>query len=198
MGLEGVTGIDPDADSGDVSEDDRPEGLLTASGLAGVLQDFGTNEQNARYLNFYLDGVSFDGGAPEPLSENLDGGVEVTSSSIVFDSEFTRERYGKAAVSDNISLESDRIDLLLDDNQTESDKALTLISSLEFDNGLSAVQSMTSSDVTDLDQPDLDKYDEYPESMFTNATELNEEKETFVFDAVAESDDSVEALAGYE
>jgi len=182
MGLVGIGG-------GDEGED------FSSGALAASMQNDGTNEQNADILNLYLDGATLLIGAPEPIESAR---TSEPVSTVIYNANFSRERYGKASVSDVISVESDRIGLLLDDNMGSEQKALALISSLEFENGLSAVQEMSDSDVTGLDQPDLDKFEEYPESMFTNATELNEEKETFVFDAVAESDDAVEALAGYE
>jgi len=57
---------------------------------------------------------------------------------------------------------------------------------------------MSDADVTDRDQPDLDKFENYPESLFNNAVLLNESKETFVFDAVAASDDAIQAFTSYQ
>ena len=185
MGLVGVGDDDDGEDGGDISN----------SALAESMQVDGTLEQNADILNLYLDGASLLIGAPEPIEAAR---TTEPVSSIIFNSNFSRERYGNSAVSDTISLESDRADLLLDGNQTDTEKALALISSLQFGNGLSAVQSMSDSDVSGLEVPDIDKFQEYPESMFNNATELSEEKESFVFDAVAASSDAVEAIAGYE
>jgi len=169
----------------------------SAPGLAQVMEDEGTRDQNANILNLFLDNTSLQGGAPAPITQFV-GTLDVTTSSVVFNGNFTRERYGKAAVSDNITLESDRRSLLLDDNQTEAQKALSFISALEFDTGLAAVQSMGDSDVTNRDQPDLDEYERYPESLFNNATLLNEPKETFVFDAVAASADATAAFTSYQ
>lgn len=169
----------------------------SAPGLAQVMQDEGTRDQNANILNLFLDNTSLQAGAPAPITQFV-GTLDVTTSSVVFNGNFTRERYGKAAVSNNITLEADRRSLLLDDNQTEAQKALSFISALEFDNGLTAVQNMSDSDVTNRDQPDLDKYEQYPESLFNNATLLNEPKETFVFDAVAASTDATQAFTSYQ
>jgi hypothetical protein len=101
-------------------------------------------------------------------------------------------------VNDKISLESDRISLLLDNNQSDAQKALSLISSLELSNGLSAAQNMSDGDVTGLTQPDLDLFENYPESMFNNAAQLNTAKETFVFDAIAASTDATQAFTSYQ
>jgi len=174
----------------DIEEEDASSGSLATS-----MQDEGSIEQNADILNLYLDGATLLIGAPEPIESAR---TTEPVSTVIFNNNFSRERYGKSAVDDLISVEEDRIDLLLDDNQSDSEKALSIISSLEFDNGLNAVQEMSDSDVADLDQPDLDKFEEYPESMFSNATELSEEKESLVFNAVAASSDAVEAIAGYE
>jgi len=169
----------------------------SAPGLAQEMQDNGTNDQNANILNLYLDNTALSGGAPAPITEFV-GTIDVSTSSVVFNGNFTRERYGKAAVSDNITLDVDRRSLLLDNAQTEAQKALSLISALEFSNGLTAVQNMSNNDVTSLDQPDLNVFESYPESMFTNATQLNTSKETFVFDAIAASTDATQAFASYQ
>ena len=176
---------------------DSGGGFKSAPGLAQVMEDEGTPDQNANILNLFLDNVTLSGGAPQPITAFV-GNIDVTSSSVVFNGNFTRESYGKAAVSDNITLEADRRLLLLDNNQTEAQKALSLISALEFDNGLTAVQNMSDGDVTNRDQPDLDVFTSYPESMFNNAAQLNTAKETFVFDAVAASEDATQAFTSYE
>jgi len=49
-----------------------------------------------------------------------------------------------------------------------------------------------------LTQPDLDVFENYPESMFNNAAQLNTAKETFVFDAIAASTDATQALTSYQ
>jgi hypothetical protein len=117
----------------------------------------------------------------------------------VFNGNFTRERYGRAAVQDPITLDSDKKSLLLSDNQTSPQKALAFIASLEFDNGLRVLQDeFSDSDVTSQTQPDLDKYNRYPESMFSNATLLNDAKETFVFDAISASEDATAAFTSFE
>ena len=185
MGLEGV--------GGGASEG----GFKAAPGLAQEMQDNGTNDQNANILNLYLDNTTLAGGAPAPITEFV-GSIDVSSSSVVFNGNFTRERYGKAAVSDNITLDADRRSLLLDNSQTEAQKALSFISALEFSNGLTAVQNMSDSDVTSRDQPDLDVFENYPESMFNNAAQLNSTKETFVFDTIAASTDATQAFTSYQ
>ena len=145
-------------------------------------------------MNLFLADASLLIGAPEPISAAR---TTEPVESLVFNSNFSRERYGKAAVQDDISLESNRISLLLDALQSDAQKALSLISSLEFSNGLSAVQSMSDGDVTGLTQPNLDVFENYPESMFNNAAQLNTAKETFVFDAIAASTDATQALTSY-
>ena len=168
-----------------------------APGLAQEMQDNGTNDQNANILNLFLDNTTLSGGAPAPITEFV-GTIDVSTSSVVFNGNFTRERYGKAAVSDNITLDADRRSLLLDNAQTEAQKALSFISALEFSNGLIAVQNMSDSDVTSRNQPDLDVFENYPESMFSNAAQLNTAKETFVFDAIAASTDATQAFTSYQ
>jgi hypothetical protein len=184
MGLEGIGG------GGDTNT------LLAAPGLAEVLQKDGKRGENANVLTLFLNNTSLEGGAPAPITQNV--GTIPISPTFVFNSNFTRERYGKAAVHPNISLQSDRISLLLDNNQTEAQKALSFISALEFDLGLSAVQAMTNTEVTNRNQPDLDKFEEYPESLFNNATLLNSTKETFVFNAIDASQDATAAFTSYQ
>jgi len=163
--------------------------------LAQLMQDEGTNVENAAILNLFLASSDLLVGAPPPIQA---ASTTEPVQSLVFNSNFSRERYGKAAVQDDISLESDRISLLLNSLQSDAQKALSLISSLEFSNGLSAVQSMSDGDVTSLTQPDLDVFENYPESMFNNAAQLNTAKETFVFDAIAASTDATQALTSYQ
>lgn len=185
MGLEGIGG----------GEDGE---LLAAPGLAQTLEDEGTNEQNANILNLFLDSVTLPGGAPAPITANV-GSIDVPSTSIVFNGNFSRERYGRAAVQDPVTLDADKKSLLLDANQTSPQKALAFIACLEFANGLRVLQNeFTDTDVTDQTQPDLDKFNRYPESMFNNATLLNDAKETFVFDAINASQDATDALVSYE
>lgn len=183
MGLEGIGGGNIDT-------------LLSAPALAEVLQKDGKRGENANVLTLFLNNTNLQGGAPAPITNNV-GKIPV-SSKFVFNGNFTRERYGKAAVHPNISLQSDRINLLLDDNQSEAQKALSFISALEFDLGLSTVQAMTDTEVTSRNQPDLDKFEEYPESLFNNATLLNSTKETFVFNAIDASEDATEAFTSYQ
>jgi hypothetical protein len=187
MGLKGLKDVTGSSDSGQ---------LRAAPGLAQVLQDEGTRDENANILNLFLNNTNLKGGAPQPITDNV-GSIPV-SSTFVFNSNFTRERYGKAAVSDNITVQSDRISLLINDNQSKEGRALSLISSLEFQNGLNAVQAMSNTQVTNTNQPDLDKFSKYPESLFNNATLLNSTKETFVFDAINASQQATDALASYE
>jgi len=172
------------------------EGATPPTGeLAQLMQDNGTNDQNADIVNLYLASSDLLVGAPPPIQA---ASTTEPVQSLVFNSNFSRERYGKASVNDKISLEADRISLLLDSNQSDAQKALSLISSLEFSNGLSAVQNMSDGDVTGLTQPDLDVFENYPESMFNNAAQLNTAKETFVFDAIAASTDATQAFTSYE
>jgi hypothetical protein len=53
-------------------------------------------------------------------------------------------------------------------------------------------------DVTGQTQPDLDKFNRYPESMFNNATLLNNAKETFVFNAIDASADATAAFTSFQ
>jgi hypothetical protein len=110
----------------------------------------------------------------------------------------TREAFGKGAVHPNAGTISNRKDILLNDQQSDEEIALSIISALEFTDGLSTVQSMTDNEVTSLTQPDLDVFENYPESMFNNAAQLNTEKETFVFDAIAASTDATQAFTSYQ
>jgi hypothetical protein len=184
MGLEGLG--DDGGDGG---------GDFSAPALADNLENVGTNEQNANVLNLFLSGASLLIGGPKPISQAR---TTEPVKSIVFNNNFSRERYGKAAVQDIISLDSDKRSLLLDNNQTEEQKALSFISALEFDNGLTVVQNMSNTDVTNRDQPNLDEFESYPESMFNNAALLNESKETFVFDAIAASTDATQAFTSFQ
>lgn len=163
--------------------------------LARILEQDGTDAQNANILNLFLNNATFTGGAPEPITANV--GRQQIDASFVFQNNFSRQRFGRAAVNSNIGLQSDRISLLLNNNQTSTEKARSVISSLSVSNGLSAVQSMSNTQVTNLTQPDLDKFDNYPEQLFNNAVQLNSTKETYVFDAIAASEDATTALAGF-
>lgn len=174
----------------------RDVDFLTGPEIADVMENIATRGENANILRLVLTNTSVQAGAPAPISDDV-GTIEIPPT-FSFDGNFTRERYGKAAVHPNIVLQSDRIDLLLDNNQTESQKALSFISALEFDLGLSAVQGMSDTQVTSRNQPDLDKFREYPESLFNNASLLNNAKETFVFDAVENSEDATEAFTSYQ
>jgi len=166
MGLEGIGGGGGD-DGG---------ALLAAPGLAQKLEDEGTNEQNANILNLFLDSVTLPGGAPAPITDNV-GSINVTSTSVVFNGNFTRERYGRAAVNDNITLEADKRSLLLDGNQTDTQKAQSILGALEFDNGVSAIQSMSIGDVTGTTPPaNIDSFNRRPDAMFTNTARLNATK----------------------
>jgi len=181
MGLEGVG---------------RDKNLLTGPEIAGVLETSGTRAENANVVRLVLDNTTVQGAAPAPISDFV-GTIDIAPT-FVFDTKFTRERFGKAAVHPNIPAQSDRIDLLLDNTQSESGKALGFISALEFDRGLSTVQAMSDTQVTNRNQPDLDKFQEYPESLFNNASLLNTTKETFVFDAIDSSDDATAAFTSYQ
>jgi hypothetical protein len=182
MGLKGIGGDDNQS--------------FAAGDLAQRMEDVGTIDQNAAVLNLFLNGANLLIGGPKPISQAR---TTEPVSSIVFNSNYTRERYGKSSVNDNISLDTDKKALLLDANQTNAQKALAFISCLEFDNGLRVLQNeFSNGDVTNQTQPDLDKFNRYPESMFNNATLLNDTKETFVFDAFNASEDATDALASFE
>jgi len=180
----------------DVGTESESKDLLTEPEIAGVLETSGTRAENANVLRLVLNNIAVRGAAPAPISD-LVGTIDIAPT-FVFGTNFTRERFGKAAVHPNIPAQSDRIDLLLNNNQSESGKALSFISALEFDRGLSTVQAMSDTHVTNRNQPDLDKFSEYPESLFNNATELNTAKETFVFDAIDSSDDATAAFTSYQ
>jgi hypothetical protein len=184
MGLEGVGGGEDEVQA------------FAAGDLAERMENVGTLVQNAAVLNLFLAGANLLIGGPPPISQAR---TTEPVSSIVFNSNYTRERYGRSAVNDNISLDTDKKSLLLDDNQTSAQKALAFIASLEFANGLRVLQNeLSNGDVTGQTQPDLDKFDRYPESMFNNASLLNDSKETFVFDAINASQDATDALASFE
>jgi len=186
MGLEGTGG------------GDEGGSLLAAPGLAQKLEDEGTNVENANILNLFLDNVTLPGGAPAPITTNV-GSIDVTATSIVFNGNFTRERYGRAAVQDPVTLDANKKTLLLDGNQTSPQKALAFIACLEFANGLRVLQNdFTDTDVTGQTQPDLDTFNRYPESMFNNASLLNNAKETFVFDAISASEDATAAFTSFQ
>jgi len=183
MGLEGL------------GEEDGTQ-VFAAGDLAQRMEDIGTRDQNSAILNLFLNGASLLIGAPKPISQAR---TTEPVSSIVFNSSYTRERYGRSAVNDDISLDTDKKSLLLDDNQTSAQKALAFIASLEFANGLRVIQNeFSDGDVTGQSQPDLDRFNRYPESMFNNATLLNNAKETFVFNAINSSEDATDALASFE
>lgn len=178
MGLEGVGG---DFSAGDLAEQMEKEG---------------TNSENAEILNLFLRGRNFSIAAPQPINQTQ---ITEPVSGITFNKNFSRERFGRAAVQDNVTLDSDKKSLLLNGNQTSAQKALAFIACLEFDNGLRVLQNnFTDTDVTGQTQPDLDKFNRYPESMFNNASLLNTAKETFVFDAINASQDATDALASFE
>jgi hypothetical protein len=131
------------------------------------MQEDGTREENANILNLFLSGADLLVGAPSPISaaqttEPVDG--------LVFNDNFTRERYGKAAVSDNIALESDRLSLLTDTNMSGVDQALAICAALEFDNAVSALNSGTASEFDSVDKPsDIDGFSRRPETMYINS-----------------------------
>jgi hypothetical protein len=184
MGLEGLGG-----ESGAGSDSSAPA-------LAGAMEDKGTNAQNADILNLVLANADLLVAAPPPV-----GAARTTEpvESLLFNSNFTRERYGRAAVNDKISLDSDKRSLLLNNNQSSAQKALAFIASLEFANGLRVLQSeFSDDDVTGQTQPDLDTFNRYPESMFNNASLLNTAKETFVFDAIDASADATAAFTSFQ
>lgn len=142
--------------------------------LAAVMQEDGTREENATILNLYLSGSDLLVGAPSPISAAQ---TTEPAGGLVFNNNFTRERYGKAAVSDNITLEADRRSLLLDSNQTNEQKAISILAALEFDNGLSAVQSMSEAEVTGTSPPDnIDFFSRRPVSMYRNTQALDAPK----------------------
>jgi hypothetical protein len=186
MGLEGTGG------GGDEG------GFLGAPGLAQKMEDDGTNSENAVILNLFLDSTTLSIGTPPPITD-FTGPLDAPSSQIVFNGSFTRERYGRAAVQDAVSLDPDKKTLLLDGNQTSAQKALSFIACLEFANGLRVLQNnFSDTDVTGQTQPDLDKFNRYPESMFNNASLLNTAKETFVFDTIAASEDATAAFTSFQ
>lgn len=167
----------------------------SAPALATKMEEDGNNDQNANIINLYLQDASLLVGGPQPIQA-----AQTTEPvrTLVFNGNFSRERYGEASVNDNISLQQDKIDLLLDNNQTEKEKALAFISCLKLQNGLNTVQAMSNGQVTNRTQPDLDILSNYPESLFNNAAELNSTKEDFVFDAIAASTQATQALTSYE
>jgi hypothetical protein len=184
MGLEGVGG----------GEDDTQ--AFAAGDLAQRMEDVGTVDQNAAVLNLLLAGANLLIGGPAPISQAR---TTEPVSSIVFNSNYTRERYGRSAVNDDISLDTDKRDLLLDPRMSSTQKALASIAALEFDNGLRVLQDeFSNADLTGQTQPDLDLFNRYPEAMFSNATLLNTNKETFVFDAIAASEDATAAFTSYQ
>jgi len=128
------------------------------------------------------------------------GGVLATIDAVTVATHpnLTRESFGKGAVHPNAGTIPNRKDILLNNQQSDEEIALSIISALEFADCLSAVQSMTDNEVTSLTQPDLDVFENYPESMFNNAAQLNTAKETFVFDAIAASTDATQAFTSYE
>jgi len=161
MGLEGV-GLEG------LGEEDTQ--ALPAADLAQRIEDVGTVEQNSAILNLFLNDSSLVITAPEPISQSR---TTEPVTNIVFNSNYSRERYGRSAVNDNISLDVDKKSLLLDGNQTSAQKALAFIACLEFANGLRVLQNeFTDTDVTGQTQPDLDIFNRYPESMFNNSTLL--------------------------
>jgi hypothetical protein len=169
MGLEGTGG------GGDGGGE-----LLSAPGLAQKLEDEGTNEQNANVLNLFLNNTALSGGAPAPITNSV-GSIDIATSSVVFNGNFTRERYGRAAVNGNIVLEADRRSLLLDANQTNTQKAQAILGGLEFDSGLSAIQSMSNGDVTGTVTPtNIDSFNRRPDAMYINTARLNAQKRDFL------------------
>jgi hypothetical protein len=161
MGLEGIGGGGDDG------------GFLGAPALAQKMEDEGTNSENATILNLFLDSTTLAIGAPQPLTPFV-GALDAPSSQIVFNANFTRERYGRAAVNDNVKLESDRRSLLLDGNMNNEGKARSILGALEFDNGLSAVQSMSAGDVTGTNTPiNIDNFNRRPDAMYLNTGRLS-------------------------
>lgn len=148
----------------------------------------------ANVLNLFLDGSSLNVSAPDPISS-----VTTTEpvGSVVFNSNYPRENFGKHVTSTNISKESDKASLLLDSNMNNVQRAISIISSLEYDEGLSVVkQQITDSEFTnDLSEPNLDDLNEYPESIFVNSSELNSTtKQQFIFDAIVASEQAMDGL----
>lgn len=114
-----------------------------------------------------------------------------------FDPGFSRESYGKAAVSDSVVTEADKKAYLLDDRQTEIGQSLAVISALEYQNGHRVVKdTITDTEFSNqLSEPNLNEFNEYPEEIFVNASELNSTtKQQFIFDAVVVSEDAMNGL----
>jgi len=129
------------------------------------------------------------------------GGVRTTGSpsDIAFHPNLTREKFAKGVSTGFIANDAARKSLLLNNAQTSAERALASIRILEFSSGLSTLQNeFSDSDLTSLTQPNLDIFTEYPEAMFNNAAQLNNAKETFVFDAIAASTDATQAFTSYE
>jgi hypothetical protein len=148
----------------------------------------------ANVLLLHLDGSSISVSAPDPISS-----VKTTepAGSIVFNSNYSRENFGKHVTSTKISKDSEKASLLLDSNMNNVQRAIAIISSLEFDEGLSVVKdNITDSDFTnDLSEPNLDNFNEYPESIFVNSAELNSTtKQRFIFDAIVASKQAMDGL----
>lgn len=164
-------GLEQQGSSGSSSE----SSLKAAPGLAQIMQDEGSASENANVLNLFLDNSSLPGGAPSPLT-NFVGTTSISVSNIVLNSNFTREKYGEAAVNNNISLESDRRSLLLNNSQTQNGIAKSIISSIKLDNGVSAVQSMSDSDVTSISITDEDIISDFAnksEDIYVNAVDIS-------------------------
>jgi hypothetical protein len=175
MGLE-VTG-------GGGGDDDDGGSLLSAPGLAQKLEDEGTNAENANVLNLFLDSVSLPGGAPAPITKNV-GSIDVTSTSIVFNGNFTRERYGRAAVQDPITLDSDKLSLLTDDNMTGVGKTKSICGALEFDNTVNVLNVGDPSDFAGLGEPsDINDFSNRPDSMYVNAGSIRADVRDIVMTA---------------
>lgn len=128
---------------------------------------------------------------------NGKGKYETDPSLPAFDLNFTRESYGKAAVSDSVVTKTDRKSYLLDNRQQPTGRAEAVISALEYHNGLDILKNeITDTEFSNqLSEPDLDVFDEYPEEIFVNASELDSTtKQQFIFDAIVESVDAMDGL----
>lgn len=132
---------------------------------------------------------------------NGKGEYEADPSLPAFDPNFTRESYGKAAVSDSVVTKTDRKSYLLDNRQQPTERAEAVISALEYHNGLDILKNeITDTEFSNqLSEPNLDVFNEYPEEIFVNASELDSTtKQQFIFDAIVASVDAMDGLGNSE
>lgn len=128
---------------------------------------------------------------------NGEGQFNADPELLAFNPKFTRESFGKAAVSDSVVIKPDRKGYLLDDRQKPTEKAKAIIASLENHNGLDILKNeITDTEFTNqLAEPNLNVFDEYPEGIFVNASELSSTaKQKFIFDAIVASQDTMDGL----